>query len=166
MACQRCGIRAGQIQVTRLVDGALQEVFLCDECLREEMKLKQDSPQAANYMLTAILDAVSHSPLQVNMIRTTSCSQCGMTFGMYREIGKMGCAQCYPTFADRLDPVLMNWHGHRTHVGKRPVRAEGVLANKTELQQLHKALKAAIQAEAFEEAARLRDQIMSLEAKA
>lgn len=165
MECERCKQRKGQIQVTRLVEGVLQEVFLCDECLREEMKLKQDSPQTANHMLTAILDAVSHSALQVNMIRTTSCSSCGMTFGMYREIGKMGCSQCYQTFSERLEPVLINWHGHGTHVGKRPAKTTDQLSSKAELQQLHKALKAAILTEAFEEAAKLRDQILNLESK-
>lgn len=163
MDCQRCRQRKGQIQVTRLVEGILQEIYLCDECLREEMKVQQDSPQTANHMLTAILDAVNHSALQVNMIRTTSCSQCGMTFGMYREIGKMGCSKCYQTFADRLEPVLVNWHGHGTHVGKKPVYASENIEQKAALQKLHKALKAAIQAEAFEEAALLRDQIMALE---
>ena len=165
MECQRCGLRKGQIQVTRLVEGELQEVLLCDECLRAETRLEQVSPLAANHMLTAILDAVSQSPLQVNLIRTTSCNQCGMTFGLYREIGKMGCSKCYQTFSERLEPVLNNWHGHSNHVGKKRKRAPQNLAQKMALQKLHKTLKEAVQAEAFEEAAAIRDQIMEMEAQ-
>lgn len=166
MDCQRCGMRKGQIQVTRLVEGQLQEVLLCDECLRSEAQMEQDTPFAANHMLTAILDAVSQSGLQVNLIRTTSCSHCGMTFGVYREIGKMGCSHCYQTFSDRLEPILQNWHGHVSHVGKRPALAPDMLVQKAALQKLHKALRTAVLSEAFEEAAALRDQILALEAGA
>lgn len=163
MNCQKCGIKKGQIQVTRLIEGTLKEILLCDECLREEMQVQNESLQTPNYMLTAILDAVSQSAIPVNWIRTTSCSKCGMTFGMYREIGKMGCSTCYQTFSDRLERVLINWHGHSVHVGKRPNNGILDLAEKEEIQKMHKALNEAVHREAFEEAARLRDLIMALE---
>lgn len=163
MDCQKCGMRKGQIQVKRLIEGSLQEMLLCDECLRSETERDQNSPFVANHMLTVILDAVGQSALQVNLIKTTSCSQCGMTFGVYREIGKMGCSKCYQTFADRLEPVLNNWHGHSKHVGKDLAYAPQIMARKSEIQKLNKALKEAISVEAFEEAALLRDQILALE---
>ena len=163
MNCQKCGIKKGQIQVTRLIEGTLKEILLCDECLREEMQAQNESLQTPNYMLTAILDAVSQSAIPVNWIRTTSCSKCGMTFGMYREIGKMGCSMCYQTFSDRLERVLNNWHGHSTHVGKHPNKGILDLEEKEEIQKMHRALNEAVHIEAFEEAARLRDLIMALE---
>lgn len=163
MDCQKCGKKKGQIQVTRLIEGTLKEILLCDECLREEMKVQNEDLQTPNYMLNAILDAVSQSAIPVNWIRTTSCSQCGMTFGMYREIGKMGCSTCYQTFSDRLERVLINWHGHSVHVGKRPNQEWFNLVEKEEIIKLHKALNEAVHREDFEEAARLRDLILAME---
>lgn len=165
MNCQKCGIKKGQIQVTRLIEGTLKEILLCDECLREEMQLQNESLQTPNYMLTAILDAVSQSAIPVNLIRTTSCSKCGMTFGMYREIGKMGCGTCYQTFADRLERIVNNWHGHGVHVGKRPQTGVNDLVEKEALRKWHRALNEAIRREDYEEAAILRDLIMATEMK-
>ena len=164
MECQRCGIRKGQIQVTRLIDGVLTEMLLCDECLREEASHSGPESDTANHMLSAILDAVNQSALQVNWIKTTSCGKCGMTYGVFREIGKMGCSQCYQTFGDRIGQAVTNWHGHSVHVGKKPMGSPEALAVKSELQSLHLALREAIQTEAFEQAAQLRDQIIRLEA--
>lgn len=163
MDCQRCGIRKGQIQVTRLVEGSLKEILLCDECLREEAGHENGDAESPNHMLAAILDAVNQSALQVNWIKTTSCGKCGMTYGVFREIGKMGCSQCYLTFGDRISSAISNWHGHSIHVGKKPTGSPEALAIKSELQSLHMALKKAIQEEAFENAAVLRDQILRLE---
>lgn len=164
MECQRCGVRRGQIQVTRLIDGQLTEMLLCDECLREEASHDGNPSETANHMLSAILDAVNQSALQVNWIKTTSCAKCGMTYGVFREIGKMGCRHCYQTFGDRIGPAVSNWHGHSVHVGKKPMGSDQALAVKSELQSLHVALREAIQTEAFEQAALLRDQILRLEA--
>ncbi len=163
MDCQKCGKKKGQIQVTRLIEGTLKEILLCDECLREEMKVQNEALQTPNYMLTAILDAVSQSAIPVNWIRTTSCNKCGMTFGMYREIGKLGCSMCYQTFSDRLERVLINWHGHSIHVGKRPNQGLLDLAEKEEIVKMHKSLNEAVHREDFEEAARLRDLIIAME---
>lgn len=165
MLCERCGKQQGQIYITQLIDGKLMEILLCDDCMKEK-ELAEDSLETTNHMLNALLDAVNQSPLQVNWIKTTSCSHCGMTYGLFREIGKMGCAECYETFGKRIETAVFHWHGHRAHVGKHPKQNVGVLAAKSEVISLQEALKLAVESENFEEAARLRDAMLAIQRSA
>lgn len=162
MLCEKCQKQQGQIYVNRLIEGVLTEVFLCDDCLKEN-EILEDKNQTTNHMLNALLDAVNQSPLQVNWIKTTSCGRCGMTYGLFREIGKMGCSQCYETFGKRVETAVFHWHGHRAHVGKHPKQAVGEMVAKSELVSLQEALKRAVENEQFEEAAQIRDAMLAVQ---
>ena len=80
----------------------------------------------------------------------------------------MGCAKCYETFYTRLLPVVERIHGSSRHRGKTPdgnlpqvsqsERRGMLLAKKQKLRE-------AIEAENFEDAVTLRDEIRMLEAK-
>lgn len=163
MSCEKCGKEHGIIYVTRLSEGVLREVQLCESCFREESQVEISDIQSANHMLSALLDAVSQSPLQVGWIKTTSCSRCGMTYGLFRELGKMGCSECYKTFGSRIETALQNWHGHKAHRGKSPLQSQGIQSLRHKRQMIKEQLAKAIREENFEEAARLRDLIMTLE---
>jgi len=39
------------------------------------------------------------------------CRNCGKDFGDVRRTGKLGCSECYQTFADQLAPVIEDIHG-------------------------------------------------------
>lgn len=161
MSCERCGKENGIIYVTRLSEGVLREVQLCESCFREESQVELSEVQSANHMLSALLDAVSQSPLQVGWIKTTSCSRCGMTYGLFREMGKMGCSECYHTFGSRIETALQNWHGHKVHRGKSPKMSQNALGLKVRRQAMQEQLAKAIKEEHFEEAARLRDLLLA-----
>lgn len=162
LSCERCGKENGIIYVTRLTDGVLREVQLCEVCFREESQVEVSEVQSANHMLSALLDAVSQSPLQVGWIKTTSCSRCGMTYGLFREMGKMGCSECYHTFNSRIETALQNWHGHKVHRGKSPRLNAAAQSLKAKRQAMQELLAKAIREENFEEAARLRDLLLTL----
>ena len=87
-----------------------------------------------------------------------------MTYDDFRKVGRLGCADCYPTFKRSLGSLLKRIHGSPIHVGKSPVRLiKPSKIAKTELLDLKKKLERAIEHEEFEEAARLRDQIRRAE---
>ena len=90
----------------------------------------------------------------------------GLTYATFKERYRLGCADCYPAFSERLVSLLRKVHGAEGHVGKRFVRALESLAPERKppsgawtLELLKRRLNAAIEREEFEEAARLRDQI-------
>jgi protein arginine kinase activator len=93
------------------------------------------------------------------------CSNCGMTYSQFRQIGRFGCSQCYQSFAGQLEPLLRRVQGNSRHTGKAPLRTRENLGYKREIEQLRQELQAAISAEAYERAAVLRDRIHALEGK-
>ena len=96
------------------------------------------------------------------------CAQCGTTYGSFKKSGKLGCAECYATFSDYIAGALKNIHGTSEHKGKIPQSCGDKYADlitKRELEETRLLLKKAVEAEEFEEAARLRDIINSLQEK-
>ena len=93
------------------------------------------------------------------------CSNCGMTYSQFGQIGRFGCSQCYRSFAGQLDPLLRRVQGNSRHTGKAPERTRESLGYKREIEQLRQELQTAISSEAYERAAVLRDRIHALEGK-
>jgi protein arginine kinase activator len=80
-------------------------------------------------------------------------------------MGLMGCANCYDLFKDHLDPLLRRVHGSIAHTGKVPKRTGGRVRVRKEIEELRSKLQEAIKREAYEEAAKLRDEIKEKEEK-
>jgi len=93
-----------------------------------------------------------------------SCPSCGMTFAEFRKEGLLGCPACYDAFEQRLGSLLERAHeGGSHHCGKIPKRAGSSLERQQHLTTLRQSLQRAIEHEQYEDAARLRDEIASLE---
>jgi protein arginine kinase activator len=93
------------------------------------------------------------------------CPNCGLTYGDFRKRGRLGCSECYTAFQAKLVPLLKRIHGSDHHTGKIPVKAPTKVRAVSKLQELRIKMRKAIETEAFEEAAKLRDEIKKLEAK-
>jgi protein arginine kinase activator len=94
-----------------------------------------------------------------------ACPQCGMSLAEFRSKGRFGCPKDYEIFRAHIEPLLLRVHNAQTHRGRLPgLEAKGpVLAQ--QLSDLRSKLEAAIREEAYESAARLRDEIQELEAQ-
>ncbi|MEW9676459.1 UvrB/UvrC motif-containing protein [Lentibacillus sp. L22] len=174
MECQECHKRPATLHFTQVVNGKKIEVHVCEVCAKEKgyMTYPEDSFSFQN-LLTSLFN-VESSPLgnngNSNSVFTPAediqCEQCGMTFSEFKRIGKFGCASCYHTFSDHLDPIFRRVHsGNTKHHGKIPKRQGGDLHAKRQLEEYKLKLKELIDQEAFEEAANVRDQIKALETK-
>jgi len=82
-----------------------------------------------------------------------ACPTCGITLTEINKAGKLGCGDCYLFFKDALNQLLYKLHGSTKHTGKG-------ISNK--LHDLENQLADAIQAEDYEKAAKLRDEINEL----
>lgn len=91
------------------------------------------------------------------------CPTCGMTFNQFRQIGRLGCSDCYRTFDRPLEPLLQRIHGGHLHGGKVPRRAGGEIEQRREIAQLKEQMSLAIAKEEFEKAAVIRDRLRELE---
>jgi protein arginine kinase activator len=90
------------------------------------------------------------------------CRNCGMKFSEFRSGGRLGCAECYDSFEERINRILVQVHGASGHKGKRYGRPAARRGGRAGLERLRRELDAAVKAEQFEQAAVIRDEIRSL----
>jgi protein arginine kinase activator len=86
-----------------------------------------------------------------------------LKFVEFRNTGRLGCPHDYDAFAEELTPLLENIHGDSRHAGKTPRRLPQTRHTQSELSRLRRELQSAVSQEAYEEAAKIRDQIRTLE---
>ena len=93
------------------------------------------------------------------------CPVCGLNFEEFKSGDglRLGCAECYQAFAEPVEVYLKTLQSSTRHEGKIPKRSGVKLRQKRDVTRLRDALKKAVEAENFEEAAKLRDQIREME---
>lgn len=170
MWCERCKERPATVHVTKIVNDQKTEMHLCEVCAHEtssDLGFLFEQNFSFPNLLAGLLDSESlfpsgvlgGSPLQQGI----KCSFCGLTFSDFRQVGQLGCSECYKGFGPSLDPLLKRIHGSTVHVGKVPRRTGGKVRVRKEIEELRKKLQKAISREAYEEAARIRDEIKAKE---
>ena len=81
----------------------------------------------------------------------------------FRKDSQLGCPNDYEVFGDALQPIIKKVHGGNTaHRGKIPSDAPTDTKVQAELADLGAKLEAAVKAEDYETAAKLRDKIEHL----
>lgn len=93
------------------------------------------------------------------------CSACGYSQRDFERTGRLGCAQCATTFKPMIQPLIERMHKGTKHLGKIPEHLKKHIALQTELAKQKAALDEAIAHENYEDAAKIRDLIESLEAE-
>ena len=164
MICQVCGKNESTVEFTEIIDDEVKQLHLCDGCAKEKgIEMEQ------NFSISDLLAGISglgEKPSDEEL--SVKCGKCGMTFEDFQKIGRLGCGECYGAFRKNLLPLLKRIHGSARHIGKSPKEIDETDGKKkiSEAQELRQKLQRAIDMEEFEEAARLRDRIRSLEKKA
>lgn len=162
MLCQVCNKKEATIHYTKIINGEIQELHLCDECTIGNNEFEFDSTFSFHKLLTGLIDSIQEEPTKHEKEDLT-CSFCGLNYSRFKGTGKFGCGNCYETFEKKLDPLLKGIHGHNEHTGKVPSRANKSIIKRKKIMELRNQLEKLIIEEAFEEAAVLRDKINELE---
>jgi protein arginine kinase activator len=160
MKCQGC-TKPATVHLTDIVNGHKREIHLCQECAEKREILKHQELNLSAILQTVIGQHIG--PLTDELARLT-CPSCGIKYMEFKAEGRLGCPQDYEVFRTALAPLLQRIHRALRHVGKVPAHAVRNAALQTELMELRQQLRRAIDTEAYEEAARLRDQIRQKEA--
>lgn len=160
MLCQKCKQRTATVHMTKVVNHQKMECDLCETCAGEEMPFSYSWQPALD--LSDWMSSFLTAPMTAGTA-VRKCPTCGMTYPEFSKRGRFGCADCYEAFRDTLPKTLRQYHGHENHTGKVPGKHEEKLAQKHHLEELRQALKEAISEEAYEKAAKLRDEIRALE---
>ena len=160
MVCELCKQSQATVHLTEIVNDQMTELHLCEACANQK-GAQVESHFGLSDLLSGLADfSKTQEPEEVS---TKSCPNCGMTYDDFRKVGRLGCSECYPTFKRSLGSLLKRIHGSPIHLGKSPARLVKPAKAKSDLAELKRKLERAIEDEAFEDAARLRDQIRQME---
>jgi protein arginine kinase activator len=162
MVCNVCGQNEATIHLTEILNNQMVEVHLCETCA-EQKGADFKSHFDFNKLLASLADFGAE--LKPERVAKLVCKNCGLTYEEFGRTGRLGCAQCYQSFDKLLVPLVKRIQRDVRHVGKVPAKAPGEAKQALELRDLQERLRKSIQAETFEEAARIRDQIQELETK-
>jgi protein arginine kinase activator len=149
------------VHLTSIVNGQKSERHLCQQCAEHEQALQN---QELN--LPAILHSLigQHVGPMTDELASLVCPVCGIKYMEFRAEGRLGCPHDYDVFRAGLEPLLQRIHRAERHVGKRPRCSTATRADLAELLELRKRLRVAVETEAYEEAAHLRDLLRTKEA--
>lgn len=162
MKCQFCSNPA-TVHVTKVVDLKQQSLHLCEACAKQHQVLPGPKAELNLPALLQLLIGPHLSPEGEELARL-ACPDCGIKYMAFRGDGRLGCPRDYDVFRAGLEPILLRVHRATAHKGKSPRHADRNRAFQDELMELHRQLQAAVRAEAYEDAARLRDLIRRKEA--
>ncbi|HOE68066.1 MAG TPA: UvrB/UvrC motif-containing protein [Candidatus Omnitrophota bacterium] len=163
MICNVCGTKEATIHLTEVVSGQMAEVHICEQCAEEKgTDFKTYFNFGDFFTGFAGIGKLLETPGEKTAV---ACKSCGMTFEEFSKQGRLGCAQCYTAFHRQLEAVIKQVQRAGVHVGKKPSRIPKDVRRAHDLRQLQDRLRKCIQNEAFEEAARLRDEIRQIEDK-
>ncbi len=165
MLCESCNKKSATVHLTKILNEKKTEIHLCEQCAKQQEGVPFDTSFSINNFLTGLLDSIQDSPIKVDYIQTTKCDKCGMTYGKFKQLGRLGCPQCYNAFQEKLGTLVKRIQGSESHIGKVPKRAGGTILTKKEIKNLKICLDEAIKKEEFEHAVVLRDKIRELESQ-
>lgn len=169
MLCDVCGKIKATVHLTEIVNDQVSKLNLCESCAK--LKGAQTEQHfGISDLLAGLADLGSAEEGLTPSGQRLKCSHCGLTYDDFKKIGRLGCGECYQFFRNNLGSLLKRIHGSNQHVGKVFASQAGEVKKKEkpskgpeELHRLEQELQKAIRQEAFEEAARIRDQIRQLE---
>ncbi|MBI3312051.1 MAG: UvrB/UvrC motif-containing protein [Candidatus Omnitrophica bacterium] len=162
MTCDLCSKNNATVHLTEIINDETRELHLCESCAREK-----GSSAAEQFGLAGLLAGLADFGAKNGpKVETSPCAQCGLTYEDFRKTGRLGCGNCYENFSKVLSPLLKRVHGSNRYQGRLfPPSRKKKAGPEEELGRLKERLKAAVAAEDFEEAARLRDRLRTQQAK-
>jgi len=159
MLCQNCQQRVANLQFTQTKNNSKVDIYLCEECAKEISKTEFVSPLGFSDLINGLFGTQVKQDAPVAL----KCNKCGMEYDQFLRSSRLGCAQCYKAFGSKLDPVIKRLHGNSEHHGKVPGRVSSNINVSNEIEKLKQFLNESIQKEEYEDAAKIRDRIRSLE---
>lgn len=168
MLCDKCKVNSATVHVVEVINGKKQELNICENCTKSlesftiQDDISMDSPFTFQNVLSGLVNYInkaSHSAMDVEV----GCPKCGMSYFEFKQLGLMGCSDCYKSFGPFIIPVIKRVQGSTEHVGKIPLKAGNDIMQRKKLEGLRELLQKAILAEEYEKAAELRDKIRELQ---
>lgn len=165
--CQSCHERDAVVRLTQIVGDDVTTIHLCSRCAAERGIETETTLQQTP--LGAFLAAMGKSGPDIAAAAATGerCPGCGATLQDFRASGRLGCARCWLAFERPLRDLVRRVHGATRHTGAVYQGSEALTLSEPQREarsrmELKDQLALAIEAEEFERAAELRDQLRGM----
>ncbi len=163
MLCSMCKEREAKVHYTKIVADKIQKVDLCEECAKSK---GMNDPTAFSLAVELFGLGAALEIEQAGDGTCLKCPACGFTQADFKKAGRLGCPECYQTFAEPMGSLLKTMHKGTRHVGKVPESLRQNRDVSDRLKNLQKRITKAIEEEDFEKAAILRDEIKQITVRA
>jgi protein arginine kinase activator len=150
-----CKQNPAKVHLTQIVGDKIQKVDLCEDCAKQ----KGVNDPAGFSLADLLLGLGASQEIAQAGGGEVKCPVCGFTQADFKKAGRLGCSECYVTFAEGLEGLLKSMHKGTKHVGKIPLALRQSRDLSERLKTLQKRLDKAVISEDFEQAANLRDEI-------
>lgn len=180
MLCDRCQKNEATIHVKKIIGGKIESLHLCAECARETED--NGSIGALGFNLAEVLfniagmdnpksartAAAPADPQEDDSENETAfcCPNCGWTMEkLQKSNGKLGCPECYKSFAVIIHDAFSRIQRGKIHLGKKPGDTKPFntqAALQLEIARAKKELAELVRREEFERAAVCRDRLNDL----
>jgi protein arginine kinase activator len=163
MKCDFCPEKA-TVFLTQLIENEIKKMSLC-ECCAEEKGVSDPT----GFSLADVLMGGGKVPESGEVVNVPgsaegeACPSCGFTFAKFQQVGRLGCSECYQVFRGEVTQRLKGMHKGVLHLGRVPAGLVEAHQRQQKLDVLKQRLEDSVQAENYEEAAGLRDEISQME---
>ncbi len=167
MKCEKCKSEEASIHFTQIKDGKVVSYNLCKDCAEKHgvKSVKLDSEQQPVFAPETKEEVLSEMLSKGDAV-TGECPNCHCRIDDIKRTGRLGCGRCYYAFEKQMDVLLRRIQGSSFHIGQRTSKPEDEIYNdQLRVRDLKKRLNEAVKVENYEEAARLRDEIVVIERK-
>jgi protein arginine kinase activator len=131
---------------------------LCNECAADKgVSVEESGSYGLGDLVAGLIDTTATN--EAEHIGKVSCPTCGYDYSEFKKVGRFGCPDCYLAFEVQLVSVLRHVHGSTHHSGKVPPAMQARTTERQRTAALREELSRAIEAEEYERAATIRDEI-------
>ena len=167
MLCDICKKNPATIHIKGVIGDDQKTLNLCSSCAAEHEKTSGINFGAFNlaemlYNLEKLATARPEPAKEEGPV----CEHCGWTREkLCKSGGRLGCPECYHTFAAMVQPALEHVHRGTSHAGKVPGcgSADPRSLLRAELARLRQEMNDLVKVEHYEKAALVRDRIREIQ---
>jgi protein arginine kinase activator len=149
MLCDDCKNKPATIFFKEVLPGKVIELHLCESCAHKR-GLMMDKRLSPIEILQKLLKKRSTKDEQV------ICPDCYLSLAEFKRLGRFGCSHCIENFRPHIENLIKQLHQSSKHIGRRP--KQGVRRS-FEVFKLREQLSQALDKEAYEDAAQIRDKL-------
>jgi protein arginine kinase activator len=168
MLCDKCKKNEATVHIKEFHNNKCTDLHLCQECAGQHAPA--DLLSGLGFNLADVLMNVDKIASQMKSANgenkeATMCPVCKWTADkIAKHDGKLGCPECYKTFATLIKNAIAQVQRGAIHLGKRPrgTASSSPAIKQQELENLKKELQRLIASEEYEAAALCRDRINAL----